>query len=299
MSVDLMTLIKSGRDRTLKDFHSPLLAFVRLTGLFVFMMVSMGIQFIFLKTSRKWASRYPCYVARIVLKIMGIKVGMEGTPSSIKPTLFISNHISYLDMVIISSVIEGCYISKAEVAHWPGVGTIARLIRTIFIDRRPQFAVKQRNEVLERLAGKDNIIMFAEGTTSDGTRVLPFKSSIIGVAEDGQFKDLPIQPIALAYVALDDIPMGRHFRPFYAWYGDMGFFSHLWQWAGLGKITVNIFFHKPVTVDEFHNRKKIADYCQQAIQLSLAGAYSSQSQNLLIASEKKRRLPKFIKKRKK
>src|SRR5206468_8064053 len=136
--------------------------------------------------------------------------------------LFAANHISYTDITILGSLIPGSFIAKTEVAGWPFFGWLAKLQRSVFVDRRVHSTATQRDAISDRLAAGDALILFPEGTSGDGNRVLPFKSALFGALERG--KDLPpvtVQPVSLAYARLDGMPIGRLYRPFFAWYGSV------------------------------------------------------------------------------
>lgn len=184
-----------------------------------------------------------------------------------QPTLYIINHCSYLDIGVLGSLIGGSFVAKAEVAGWPLFGWLARLQRTVFVNRqRRTDTAGQRNEIARRLEIGDSLILFPEGTSSDGNRVLPFKTALFSAAEqriDG--RPVTVQPVTIAYVRLDGIPLGHGLRPFYAWYGDMELGLHLWKLAGLGDCTVSVEFHAPVTIDDFGSRKALAAHCRQVI----------------------------------
>jgi len=126
-----------------------------------------------------------------------------------------------------------------------------------------------RNEIHSRIVAGDRLVLFPEGTSSDGNRVLPFKSALMSVAqltivngEEDREDDLVVQPLSVAYTKLYGMPMGRYFRPFFAWYGDMELFPHLWEAFTLGPIEVVVEYHKPVTIREIGNRKALAAYCE-------------------------------------
>jgi 1-acyl-sn-glycerol-3-phosphate acyltransferase len=128
--------------------------------------------------------------------------------------------------------------------------------------------------------------MFAEGTTSDGNRVLPFRSSLFATAEiDADGAPIRVQPISIAYTRLDGIPMGRHFRPYFAWYGDMEMLPHLWGIVGLGRSTVVVHFHKPVTIHDFPDRKALAAYCQAVVASGVSAALSGRPQPILLPAD--------------
>ena len=134
--------------------------------------------------------------------------------------LFASNHVSYADIAVLGSLIAGSFIAKAEVAHWPLFGWLAKLQRTVFVDRRVRSTQLQRDAMTERLAAGDALILFPEGTSGDGNRVLPFKSALFSAAERMQaIVPIAVQPVSIAYTRLDGMPLGRLLRPFIAWYG--------------------------------------------------------------------------------
>jgi 1-acyl-sn-glycerol-3-phosphate acyltransferase len=197
----------------------------------------------------------------------------RGKPKQDGPVLFVSNHCSYLDITVLGSLVPASFVAKADVARWPLFGTLAKLQRSVFVDRQSFRAVKHRDEMSERLEAGDNLILFPEGTSNDGNRVLPFKSSLLSVAElEPGGRPLTVQPVSIAYTMLDGLPMGRYLRPFFAWYGDMDMASHLWQWAGLGRLTVVVRFHEPVTLARFGSRKVLSEYCHAVISRGLSEA---------------------------
>ena len=149
------------------------------------------------------------------------------------PVLFACNHMSYSDIAILGSLLPASFVAKAEVANWPLFGLLAKLQRTVFIDRRATKATEQRDEMICRLEGGDSMILFPEGTSSDGNKVLPFKSALFGVAQvEPHGQPLLVQPVSLAYTRLDGMPVGRALRPYFAWYGAMTLVSHFWEVAG-------------------------------------------------------------------
>ena len=132
--------------------------------------------------------------------------------------------------------------------------------------RRAVRTATHRDEMRQRLELGDNLILFPEGTSNDGNRVLPFKSAFFGVAEkeiNGQA--ITVQPVSICYTRLDGIPIGRGNRPIFAWYGDMEMAGHLWNVFGLGQTTVAIEFHEPVTMSDFKSRKEMSSHCHRVI----------------------------------
>ncbi|MCW5772241.1 MAG: 1-acyl-sn-glycerol-3-phosphate acyltransferase, partial [Rhodospirillaceae bacterium] len=224
------------------------------------------IQAVALLLRLRLAETLPLLVHRVVNRLIDARIVVKGEQCKEGGVLFVSNHASYADISIIGSLIRGSFVAKAEVAKWPLFGICAKLSRTVFVDRRARFAREQAEGMKRRFQNGERLIMFAEGTTSDGNRVLPFRSSLFATAEievDG--RPVKVQPVSIAYTRLDGIPMGRHFRPFFAWYGDMDMFSHLWGIVGLGRSTVVVEFHEPVTIRDFAGRKQLAAYCQAVV----------------------------------
>jgi len=183
----------------------------------------------------------------------------------------VANHQSYLDIPILGGVIEGSFVAKAEIAGWPYFGVLAKLQRSIFVDRRPGSTAKQRDAIMKRLEEGDDLIIFPEATSSDGLHVLPFKSALLSVAElHPRGVPLVVQPVTVAYVRLDGMPLSRFYRPFVSWYGGMEVSPHLWTMLGLGRLSVRIIFHPPVTIEQFGSRKALAEHCYRVIAASLA-----------------------------
>ncbi len=236
-----------------------------------------------LRLNLKVSRTFPLWFHRQVCRVVGIQIERRGRQSRKSPTLFVSNHVSYLDIEVLGSLVKGSFVAKAEIARWPIFGTMARLQRSIFVERKPHRTGAARDEMLERLEAGENLMLFAEGTSGDGNRVLPFKSALFaaaGVRPNG--KPLTVQAVSISYAKLDGLPMGRFLRPYFAWYGDMEMASHGWNIFGLGKIGVIVEFHPPVTIEQFANRKAMAEYCQAQVSRGLAAALTGRKQRPLM-----------------
>jgi 1-acyl-sn-glycerol-3-phosphate acyltransferase len=151
---------------------------------------------------------------------------------------------------------DGCFVAKSEVSRWPLVGTIARMGRTAFVSRRRGATLSERDSMRGRLAAGDNLILFPEGTTSDGSRVMPFRSTFFAVAE-GEHPPL-IQPVSVVYDRLAGLPTGRASRPLFAWYGDMDIASHYWRLAQHCGLRATVLLHTPLDPAQFPNRKALS-----------------------------------------
>lgn len=223
--------------------------------------------------------RLPMWYHGICCRLLGIRLEVFGRRSRARPTLFVANHTSYLDIAIYGALIPGSFVAKAEIAKWPLFGLLAKLQRSVFVDRRVRTSHLQASEIGRRLEARDNMILFPEGTSDDGNRVFPFKSALFAVAEmKPRGKPLVVQPVSLTYSRLDGIPIGRHLRPFFAWYGDMDLISHARQLIGLGRLTATVSFHDPVTIEEFESRKALSTYCYETIARGHADALAGRLQ---------------------
>ena len=217
---------------------------------------------------------------RFVCRLFGVRVSVLGAPLS-GGGLMTANHNGWLDIPILSAVAPVSFIAKSEVARWPFFGTLARLQRTIFIRRERANARDDRDTIRKRLVEGDALVLFPEGTSSDGNRVLTFRSALLSAAELDLGEDAAqrprhasVQPVSIALVRLHGMPMGRENRPFYAWYGDMELVPHLWEALKSGPIDVTVEFHKPLTIDEAGGRKELAARCEAAVRAGLIGALS-------------------------
>jgi 1-acyl-sn-glycerol-3-phosphate acyltransferase len=229
-------------------------------------LVCLPIQMVALSLGWRLSVTLPRFYHRICLRLFGLELQQIGAPASVRPVLFVSNHSSYLDIVVLGAVLEASFIAKTEVAAWPFFGLLARMQRTVFVDRRrPGTTGQQRDELTERLRAGGNLILFPEGTSSDGSRTLPFKSALFGAAAPVDGKQITVQPVSVTATHLDGIPLGHELRPLYAWYGDMTLPPHLWTMLQAGRIRVAVEFHPPVTLADFANRKALADHCWRAV----------------------------------
>lgn len=267
---------------------SRLLAVSRILIYISWTFLLIPVQTIGLRLRSSYTRRLPHFYHRSCCWIFGFRLIQIGKISDIRPTLFVSNHTSYLDITMLSALIPGVsLISKAEVKDWPFFGRLARLQETVFIERRTSRTSHYRDAIHERLKKGDQLVLFPEGTSNDGNRVLRFKSALLSVAEekiDG--KSLTIQPVSIAYTHLDGIPLGRMFRPYYAWYGDMELAPHFLKMAGLGNVTIVVEFHRPVVIETYGSRKELADACGKVVAEGVAAAITGEA--LLAISSKPR-----------
>ncbi len=248
-------------------------------GFLTLTLVFIPLQWLALRYKWRMRDTLPIQYARGLCAVMGIRVETFGRPCREPGVLLAANHTSYLDMPVLAAVIPLAFIAKSEVAGWPLFGTLSHLARTVFVEReRRSKAGLQRDRIRERLEAGGTIVLFAEGTSSDGNRVLPFTSALLASAagmvpaEHGNKRRVLVQPVSVAYTRLHGIPMGRELRPFSAWYGDMELVPHLWEVFTLGPIDVMVHYHPPLTVDQFASRKELTAECERLVTEGVAHA---------------------------
>ncbi len=208
------------------------------------------------------------YYHRIVCRILGIRLSIEGTPPRTGPVLIVCNHVSWLDIMVLSAMAPLSFVAKREVNGWPFFGSLARLQRTVFVDRDRRHATgNSRNEMQERLMQGDILVLFPEGTSHNGLGVLPFKSSFFGAADT---EGVLVQPVSLAYRGHRNLPMTRRQMPFYAWYGDMDLSPHLWEALKMGPIEVTLVCHPPLSLSGEMTRKALARHAEEEVRRGLA-----------------------------
>ncbi len=250
-------------------------AFFVLAAFFAFTLPLMPLQLLFLWTGSRFARTFPHWYHRQVCRIIGIRLHIDGSIARENGVLIISNHVSWLDITVLSAVAPVSFVAKQEVASWPFVSWLAKLQRSVFIDRTRRSEVTDKaNEILERLQAGDHIVLFAEGTSSDGNGIVPFKTPLFAAAKPSGGAplggDICAQTLALTYTKLHGIPLCRRGRPVVAWYGDMDLASHAWKLLGLGPLDAEIRIGPPVPLDEFADRKALARYAEQQVRSDLA-----------------------------
>jgi lyso-ornithine lipid O-acyltransferase len=228
----------------------------------------MPVQQVFKWTWRSMARRFPHYYHRVLSRVLGFRIAVEGEIPRHGPALLVANHVSWIDIVACSAVAPLSFVAKKEVGAWPLFGQLAKLQNSVFVDReRRHKTVASRNEIQERLKAGDVLMLFPEGTSHDGLNMLPFKSAFFGAAA---FESVPVIPVTIAYNKFHGLPMMRRQRPWFAWYGDMDLPPHLWGALQQGPIGITIRFHAPVLLGDAGGRKQLAQITERQISESLA-----------------------------
>lgn len=260
---------------------SPLVAALRLFAVVMWTVTIMPIYWPLSALERRTAVPLALSFWAVICRLLGFQVVARGRMCMETPVLYVCNHASYLDIFVLGSLVPGFFVAKAEVAGWPVLGFLARIARTVFIERKGSRSAEQRDELGVRLDMGESLILFPEGTSNDGNRVLPFKSALFSIA-DRNAGQLIVQPVSIAYTRLDGLPMGRFLRPFYAWYGDMTLAPHLWAAVGLGRVRVEVEFHAPSTIAEAGTRKHLALHCHRVISQAVARANAGRTAEAVV-----------------
>ena len=245
----------------------------------LFTLPLMPVQWLLLRLNRGAARRFPHWYHRQLARLFGIHIRIIGKPVTGEGVLMVGNHTSWADIIIFSAATPLSFVSKSEVARYPLFGTLARLQRTVFVERTRRSSTGQTRDVIrERLLDGDTLLLFPEGTSHDGNKVLPFKSALLGAAEarlaGGQH--VKVQPVSVAFIGLHGMPMGRENRPSFAWYGDMELAPHMWEALLAGPLDVEVRFHPPLSLDRM-DRKTLAAKAQEIVQTGQAEALAGRS----------------------
>jgi len=234
--------------------------------------------------------RIPTFYHRFVCRVLGIRITEIGYRIGAHPLLIVSNHTSWLDISVITAVAPVVFVAKSEVANWPVFGLFAKLQRSVFVDRgRRHKTADVNSEIAERLTGGDPVVLFGEGTSSVGNRVLAFRTALIGAAGDAlaeaeHVERVWLQPLSVAYTRLLGLPLDRHARNRVAWYGGAPLWPHLSWLVARGAIDVVVTWGEPVAYGEASDRKAVARQLEHAVRRHTVAALRGKSTDPLTES---------------
>jgi 1-acyl-sn-glycerol-3-phosphate acyltransferase len=221
------------------------------------------VHLVLLWLQHPWQTRLPRHWHRAALWAIGVRVVIHGASDRRRPLLLVANHSSWLDILVLAAIADVVFVAKAEVRDWPVFGILARLQRSIFIARdQRQKSRDQANDMAARLSAGEVVVLFPEGTTSDGNRLLGTKSTLFGAATAAvaQSPDgvVYVQPVGLAYTRIHGMPMGHYHRPIAAWPGDVELLPHLIGILKVGAIDAEVAFGPSIAVTRETNRKVLS-----------------------------------------
>jgi len=221
------------------------------------------VQLISSAANLKLAKTIPYWFHRILLYLIGVRVIIHGKFSYAHPLLLVCNHISWLDILVMGSVNELCFIAKAEVGTWPVISRLAKMQGTVFVNRqRSSQTGNQADSIASRLLAGDVMVLFAEGTTGDGNRILPFNSSLLGAAQyairQSHIDKVAVQPVAITYSRLHGLPLGRRFQPEASWPGNVRLVKHAVNILMRSAFDVDVVLGDPMDFTASSNRKIVS-----------------------------------------
>lgn len=211
---------------------------------------------------------------RVLCALLRIRVRVIGAPVRSRAVLFVSNHTSWVDIVVIGSIAPIAFVAKREVASWPLVGITAKMQRTVFVDRARRHRTGDAvAEIIKRIKSGVSVVLFAEGTSSDGNRVLPFRSALLGAVEEtADTTSIEMQPMSICYTRQHGIPMGRQHRPLVSWYGDLDFMPHIKAFIEQGAVDALVTYAEPVPTGRSIDRKATARQLEGTVRRLLGAA---------------------------
>lgn len=242
-------------------FRVAVILLITLVGLIVFVL-GRGAKNLFgdwvffhYRVARIWS--------RATLAILGVRLQVKGAPIR-KGGILVSNHASWADILALRAVTRVNFVAKSEVRQWPGVGFIADICETVFIERKRTAAKRQQQDLLERIKRDELLCIFPEGTSTDGLRVLPFKSALMSVLFiEGVHDHALVQPVSIVYRTNPNMDLPENF---YGWWGSMPFEGHIWQVAQRSRGgSVEVVFHDPMRAADWQDRKALTAKCEAEV----------------------------------
>lgn len=265
---------------------------MRLGAVVVWVPLSVGFEACLLLVPGTPKIRWTRVIWGVLCKLLGLRIrvvgqragtvgGLQARKRGERPVIYISNHSSWVDVPVLGTLLPSVFVAKGDIEKWPVMGLISKIGRTIFVSRQRSTTGRERDEMINRMITGDNLVLFPEGTSSDGSRVLPFMSAFFAIAKLPKLRDgmdpalLPvnyepgmaplIQPISVVYDRLEGLPVHRLRRPVFAWYGDMDLGPHLWQLVQWKDSRATVILHEPLDPDLFPSRKALAQAAWRAV----------------------------------
>ena len=245
---------------------------------FIFLYVPFLIVFVplqFLVSRSPWFNnQIPRWFHSMGARFLGMKVNVIGEPSHDRPTLIVSNHVSWTDIIAVGSKADVTFVAKSEIRNWFFVGFMASLQRTLYVDRKKRSDAKRvSQEMGKRMASGGAVLLFAEGQSDLGTHVLPFRSALIGAAqhamEEAGAAEVLIQPLTIAYTKLQGLPVGRTDRSFIAWIKSKSVKQNLKEILTGGTREVTLAFGTPRPLTAGADRKALAKQTETEVRRML------------------------------
>jgi lyso-ornithine lipid O-acyltransferase len=231
--------------------------------LLTFTLIAVQKPMLWFARDRAISLAYPKIYWKMCCAVFGVKIRVEGNIAKGEHLIYAGNHISYMDIPVMGSLLNASFIAKKEIEGWPVFGWLGTLGQTVYISRAPLDAPKEAQALNDRLSKPLPIIMFPEGTSTNGRTVIPFKSSLFQIFLN---KNLRIQPFTISLVEIDGRkPETDDLRDLYAWHGDMTLVPHLWAFAKTKGAVIKVVFQDIVSTRSYDDRKKLSNDCYEGV----------------------------------
>ncbi len=239
-----------------------------------YIIIGLPFQFLITRLNLPFWNVLPRLFHKLSCVFLGLRVTTIGHPETSRPTLLVSNHISWTDIIAIGSVVDVTFVAKSDIARWPFVGFMTSMQKTIFVDRTKRSdAGRTSREMANRLASGGDVLLFAEGQSDIGTHVLPFRSALVGSAQTAMIesgaRNVVIQPIAVAYTHLQGMPVSRNERTMIAWVKSKPVSENIRNILMGSVKSVTIAFGEPKPLSEADDRKIMTKRCENEVRRML------------------------------
>ena len=237
------------------------------------LIVIVPVQFVITRLGLYW-SALPMFFHKVGCVFLGIRVKTLGEPLHGRPTLLLSNHISWTDIIVLGSVADVTFVAKTGVRNTFFVGFMASLQRTLYVDYHSRADAKRTSqEMAKRLSRNSAVLLFAEGHRDLGDHVQPFRSALVGAAqaamEEGGAKDVAIQPVTIAYTHLQGLPVSRNERSAISGMNARGFRAVVTNLLTSGMKDVTIAFGAPIPLGPGTDRKVVTKLAENQVRRML------------------------------
>jgi len=201
--------------------------------------------------------------------LLNVRITVEGARDGLAAGghFIVSNHLGYLDGIVLGSLFPVIFVTKRQVKRWPVIGQLLTLLGTIFVDRENKNDIlRVVNRICKTLRQKANVLVFPEGTSTNGEKLLPFQSAFFAAPLTAH---AAVVPVTLTYKLIDQQPVSAVNRDRIYWYGDMSFAPHLWDLLGANRIEVSVKIHPAIKTSKLQNdsqaRKQLSQSCHEVI----------------------------------
>jgi 1-acyl-sn-glycerol-3-phosphate acyltransferase len=254
-------------------------AFAFILAMVGFLILAVPVQCLARRRNWPLQHRIQNFFCRVMCSVIGVRVSVHGSLAGTSPRFVVANHVSWTDVIALASVYPLVFLAKKEVAQWPVLGFLARLQGTVFVDRANRRAIPEVNLALaERLREGRDVVVFAEGTSSNGADVLKFNASHFAMLTELARHDrlqVTVAPTAVAYTRRDEESPSLADAYDVGWYGEMTFVPHLWGLMKRGGARCHIFCGEGVDPCAVEDRKALASATEASVRSLLRTAFAA------------------------